>query len=60
MQSRTNTVTDHVTTAGAVGAIISPWWLPGLAEVSQFCALLAPILGVLWLLIQISHKVTKG
>lgn len=48
---------DHVTTTGAVGAVVSPWWLPGLQDVSNTAALVLPILGVAWLLVQITAKI---
>ena len=43
-----NKVADGI----AVGAISSPWWLPTLYDVSNIAALLLPILGCIWLLIQ--------
>jgi len=52
-------ITDKVTTASAVGAVASPLWLPTLADVSQICATLAPILGVAWLLFQFVLKVRE-
>lgn len=52
-------VLDNVTTASAVGAITSSYWIPKLAEVSDICGHLAPILGVIWLLMQIYYKVTR-
>jgi len=51
---------DIVTTAGAAGAIMSPWWLPVLHELSEFAAVVAPILGVIWLLIQIAVKLYEA
>jgi hypothetical protein len=47
---------DSITTAGAVGAITSPAWLPALYTASHVAGLLLPILGVLWLLVQIGVK----
>lgn len=47
---------DTLTTAGAVGAIASPVWLPTLYAASHVAGLLLPILGVLWLLVQIGVK----
>lgn len=49
-----------VTDVGAVTALVSPIWLPTLQEVSQIAALVLPILGALWLLIQISHYVYRN
>jgi hypothetical protein len=50
-------IQEKITTASAVGAVASPLWLPSLADVSQVCAVIAPILGVVWLLIQIGLKI---
>jgi len=43
--------------AGAVAALISPVWLPVLHEVSELAALVLPILGAVWLIVQITIKV---
>ena len=48
---------EMVTDTGAVVAAVSPWWLPWLKTVSEDAALILPILGVLWLLLQIGLKV---
>jgi hypothetical protein len=39
-----------------LGAAASPVWLPWLADVSQICATVAPIVGVAWLLFQFGLK----
>lgn len=44
---------DTLTTYTAAGAITSPVWLPYLHQISVVAAELAPIVGVLWLLIRI-------
>jgi hypothetical protein len=49
---------DKVTNVIAAGATISPLWLPSLADVSQTAALLLPIAGLIWLIIQILWKVS--
>ncbi|WP_167498776.1 hypothetical protein [Mesorhizobium sp. M2D.F.Ca.ET.223.01.1.1] len=49
---------EKVTNVIAAGAAVSPWWMPSLASVSQTAALLLPILGVVWLAVQIYWKVT--
>lgn len=49
-----------VTDVGAAAALTSPYWLPTLQEVSQIAALVLPILGALWLVIQISHYVYRN
>lgn len=46
-------MTDPATHAGAVAAITSPWWLPWVLGVSAGAAWLLPILGCLWLSVQI-------
>jgi membrane protein YdbS with pleckstrin-like domain len=44
-----------VTDVGAVAALASPYWLPILQEISEVAGLIVPILGAVWLIIQISH-----
>lgn len=46
---------EKTTSAIAVGAVSSPAWLSYLADVSQTAALLLPIAGLAWLIIQIAH-----
>lgn len=46
-----------MTDTGAVAAVISPWWLPVVHQVSDVAALTLPILGALWLIVQIAIKV---
>jgi len=48
---------DFSMTATATGAIASPWWLPTLHDVSTIAAELAPIVGLIVLLLQIYLKV---
>lgn len=48
---------EAVTDTGAVAAIISPWWLPALHDVSQVAAFFLPILGAVWLIVQIAIKI---
>jgi len=47
---------EVVTDTGAVAAIISPWWLPALHDVSSVAALVLPIAGVIWFVVQIGVK----
>ena len=46
-------IIDRITTGVAAGAITAPAWLPALKDMSETAALLLPILGVVWLLLQI-------
>lgn len=50
---------DRATNAIAAGAAASPWWLPSLADVSQTAALLLPVLGCTWLIVQIVTRLTR-
>lgn len=43
---------EKVTNTVAAGAVSSPVWLPTLSDVSEFAALILPILGVLWFFFQ--------
>ena len=47
---------DHLTSWIAGLAVISWWWLPWLQDVSTIAALLLPILGGCWLVVQIVSK----
>lgn len=47
---------DKATTAVASAAVVTPVWLPKLEMFSTTAALLMPILGVLWLSVQIYAK----
>ena len=48
--------TEKTTNIVAAGAVASPAWLPVLELVSEYAALLLPILGVIWLAVQIIFK----
>jgi hypothetical protein len=50
---------EMVTDTGAVAAIASPWWLPTLHDVSQAAAEWLPILGGIWLGVQIVTHIHK-
>ncbi|QOV06128.1 hypothetical protein CPT_Pasto_054 [Rhizobium phage Pasto] len=50
---------DNATTAVAASAVASPVWLPWLQTASQVAATLAPIIGVIWLLVQIWSKIVE-
>ncbi|WP_085025252.1 hypothetical protein [Ensifer aridi] len=47
---------EHTTTAVAASAVATPVWLPWLYSASETAAVVAPILGVIWLLVQITSK----
>ena len=51
---------EIVTDTGAVAAIVSPWWLPALHQVSDVAALLLPIAGVIWLVVQVVVKIQQA
>lgn len=48
------------TDVGAVAAVASPVWLPALQTISEVAALIVPILGALWLSIQIGHYIYRN
>lgn len=50
---------EIVTDTGAIAAVASPWWLPALHQVSDVAALLLPIAGVIWLVVQIVVKIQQ-
>lgn len=50
---------DNATTAIAASAVASPVWLPWLQTASQVAGTLAPILGAIWLLVQIWAKISE-
>lgn len=54
-----NPITDRVTDGVAVTAVASPVWLPALQSVSDLAALVVPILGAIWLFVQIWGYLTK-
>lgn len=50
------TPSEVINGSGATAALMSPFWLPSLQEVSAFAALILPILGAAWLILQIGLK----
>lgn len=50
------TPNDYVTHGVSMAAASSPMWLPWLQGVSEIAAMVAPILGVIWLAVQIISK----
>lgn len=51
------TAMDQVTTGTAVGAVASPAILPVIETVSTFAALWLPVLGAVWLVVQITRAI---
>lgn len=51
-----NHLTDSWTTATAAAAVVSPWWLPIIDNISAWAAWLLPILGCAWLFMQMYFK----
>ncbi|MGN6552072.1 MAG: hypothetical protein ACTHJ3_19580 [Pararhizobium sp.] len=51
-----NPLVENTTTAAAIGAVTSPAWLHYLQSASDMAATVAPILGALWLAVQIGTK----
>jgi hypothetical protein len=50
---------ERATNYIAAGAAASPWWLPSLQEVSETAALLLPVIGCAWLILQIISKLIE-
>jgi hypothetical protein len=48
-----NEALDRSTDTVAAAAVVSPFWLPILQDVSGIAALIVPILGAIWLVVQI-------
>ena len=48
---------ERTTTAVASMGIAAPVWLPPLKEASEVAGLVLPILGVVWLIVQIVTKI---
>jgi hypothetical protein len=51
------TAWDKLTATLAAGAILLPVWRPTLRDLSEASSLLAPILGCIWLTVQIVAKI---
>jgi len=49
--------TEILTNSIAAASLASPLWLPSLQDASEFAALVLPILGALWLILQIALKI---
>lgn len=57
LTSTNREIVDHSTNGAAVAMITSPIWLSWLQSASEIAAIVAPILGVIWLLVQIWAKI---
>lgn len=53
------TIVEHNTTVVATTAVMTPFWLPSLTQVSQVAATITPILGAIWLTVQIVSKTAE-
>ena len=53
-------INNNVTNAIATAAVVSPWWMPSISDISQGAALMLPILGCAWLIVQILGKLLGG
>lgn len=51
---------EYFTNAAAGFAVLSPWWLPWLEDFSTIAALLLPIAGLAWLVIQGWAKIYRN
>lgn len=49
-----NPIAEAAKAASGVAAVTSPWWLVGLKAISDGAAFILPILGVIWLVIQMT------
>jgi len=53
------TLFDRMTTGIAAGSLAAPLWLPWLKTVSDVAALLLPIFGLIWLVVQIATRLLR-
>ena len=47
---------NATTNTVAIGAVLSPLWLERIQTASELAGMFLPIFGVLWLVVQIAHK----
>lgn len=50
-------ISERLTDVAAIASVASPWWLPWLSTTSEIAGLLLPVLGVIWLIVQIWVRV---
>jgi hypothetical protein len=53
------TTSDKITTAVVAGSMLAPWFMTDLQQVSAVAALLAPIFGCIWIVMQIVFKLME-
>ena len=53
------TTSDKITTAVVAGSMVAPWFMSDLQQVSAVAALLAPIFGCIWIVMQIILKLLE-
>lgn len=58
--NRNHRMTTQITNAVATSMAVSPLWLDGLQQISNIAAIMTPILGCVWLGIQIFYKIREG
>jgi hypothetical protein len=54
-----NPIAEATKAASGLAAATSPWWLTGLKALSDGAAFVLPILGVIWLVIQMTDWYLK-
>jgi hypothetical protein len=59
IETTAQVISDRATTGIAMASIASPLWLPSIKQVSDAAALVMPILGVTWLVVQIVAKIVE-
>jgi len=53
------TTSERLQAVAAASAITLPWWLPDLHSISAEAALIAPILGCIWFVVQIALRIIE-
>lgn len=59
-QIKAAVMSDSFTNTTAIFAVISPLWLEWLQDISQVAALLLPVAGLAWLVIQAWSKIFRN
>jgi hypothetical protein len=54
-----NPIAEATKAVSGVAAATSPWWLVGLKAVSDGAALILPVLGVIWLVVQMTDWIIR-